>query len=104
MPLAGYDIYPVSSGNIGIGASTPTTKLDVNGTISAGNIQIKNTATIDTTCSNVGLLARDNDGVPLVCQASGSTMNWKKIAGADIGNVTLSSAYEPSWSALIGAA
>ena len=89
--LSDSDIYEnPATGNIGIGTSSPASKLHVNGVLSSGKVQIIDVVTENTACTSNGLVARDAAGLLLSCQtglwkkATGSGMNKNGVAYSDI--------------------
>lgn len=69
----------VSSGNVGIGAASLGSKLEVtgnakvSGVLTSGKIQIVDAVTANTACSPNGLVATDSNGSLLSCQSG----TWK---------------------------
>lgn len=72
-----------ASGNLGIGTTSPASKLDVSGTanvtgvLSSGKVQLIDVVTSGTACSPNGTLARDAAGALLTCQSG----TWTSAGG-----------------------
>ena len=90
-----------SAGNVGIGTSTPSTTLDVNGTITGttGNITTVNATTVDTTnIEATNIKAKDGTASATIADATGvmtvasSVLTTTDINGGTIDGVTIGGA------------
>lgn len=78
---------------IGIGTTTPTQKLSVNGVLSAGKVQLIDEAVIDDNCTPNGIISRTATNKLLICQSG----KWKSgMAGGKQLQSDLSTIYANS--------
>lgn len=66
-----------AGGRVGIGTSSPSSKLEVVGTVTASNLQVNAVAAAGAACAPNGLVARDAAGLLLSCQS----LVWKTATG-----------------------
>lgn len=69
-----------AGGRVGIGTTSPGSKLEVSGTATVTNLQINAIAAAGTSCSSNGLVARDAAGSIVSCVGG----IWKSLAGGKL--------------------